>query len=286
MKKIKLSSGIFVINLFTIFVLISCKKETPFSINITNGALIANEGNYGKSNASVSYLNFANNSIVNDIFTKVNDRSLGDELQSICIDSSYVFLVVNSSNKIEVVSRKNFNEVSTIDGVGSPRYMTTRNGKGYVTCWADSSLKVLDLTSMSITKSIRLGAGPEKMLIHGNFIYVANGGMYGIDSTISVINLTSETVTNTIVVGFNPKDIKLDKNSDLWVLCYGKEVYDASNKLIDSSACELVRININSLEVEHRVTISNSEHAMILEISPDNSLLYFGGGYSFGGFIR
>jgi DNA-binding beta-propeller fold protein YncE len=161
--------------------------------------------------------------------------------------------------------------------------MTTKNGKGYVTCWGDSSLKIIDLTSMSITKSIRMGAGPEKMLMQGNFMYVTNSGMYGIDSTISVINLTTETISKTIVAGYNPEDIKLDKNSDLWVLCFGKEVYDASNKLIDSSACELVRINTDSWEVEHRVTISNSEHALILDISPDGSLLYFGGGYSFAG---
>lgn len=282
MKKSELTLGIIVVNLIALLVLSSCKKDNPFSINIIHGALIGNEGQYGKSNASVSYYNYSNNSIVNNIFTQVNNRSLGDVLQSICVDSNYAYLIVNSSNKIEVVSRTNFNEVATIEGVSLPRYMTTRNGKGYVTCWGDSSLKVIDLNSRNIVNSIRLGAGPEKMLIHDNLMFIVNSGMYGTDSTISIVNLTSETVSKTIEVGFNPKDLKLDKNSDLWVICFGKAVYDETSKLIDSSASELVRINLSSLEVKQRVTVSESKHASILDISPDGSILYFGSGYSFG----
>jgi hypothetical protein len=279
MKKIKFSAGMILISVLFLF---SCKKDNPFSIKITDGALIVNEGAYGKSNASVDYFNFADNIITNDIFTQVNGRSLGDVLQSICLDSNRAYLIVNSSNKIEVVSRNDFSEIGVIDGLGLPRYMIARNGKGYVTCWGDSSLKVLDLNSLSITKSIRLGAGPEKMLIHGNQMFVVNCGMYGTDSTISVIDLSSETLSKTIVVGYNPKDIKIDKNFDLWTICYGKEIYDNNYNLIDSSASELVKINLNSLVIVQRVVISDSKHASILDISPDGSTLYYGGGFSFG----
>jgi hypothetical protein len=96
MRKFKFSSGLFVIALNAFLIFTSCKKDNPYAINITNGALIVNEGNYLKSNASVSYLNFADNSIVNNIFTLVNNRSLGDVLQSICIDNTNAYLVVNS----------------------------------------------------------------------------------------------------------------------------------------------------------------------------------------------
>jgi hypothetical protein len=282
MKNSKLLPGINCLALLSVVFLLSCVDEAKYSININKGALIVNEGTFGKSNSSVSYYSYNENKVVNDIFSEVNGRSLGDVLQSIYIDSIYAYLIVNSSNKIEVVSRYSFSEVGVIEGVNSPRYMTICDRKGYVSCWGDSSLKVVDLHTFNITNSIKVGAGPEKMLTYRNKLFVANGGMYSTDSTISVIDLTNETVYKTIVVGYNPKDLEIDRNDDLWVICYGKEVYDDNYKLVDSSASELVRVSSTTYEVLQRITISDSKHASILDINQDRSILYFGGGFSFG----
>jgi hypothetical protein len=236
MNNLKLLVRINCLTFLSVAFLFSCEPENKSSINITKGALLVNEGTFGKSNSSVSYYSYYDDKVVNDIFTQVNDRLLGDVLQSIYLDSIYAYLVVNSSNKIEVVSRYSFSEVGVIEGVSSPRYMTICDRKGYVSCWGDSSVKVVDLRTFNITNSIKVGTGPEKILFYDNKLFVANGGMYGTDSTISIIDRTSETVFKTIVVGYNPKDIEIDKNRDIWIICYGMEVYDDNYKLVDSSA--------------------------------------------------
>jgi YVTN family beta-propeller protein len=265
-----------------LIVLTSCENDEKTSGTYSNGVFIANEGLWGASNASVSFYSYDTDTLYNNIFEKVNTRSLGDVLQSITLHRNNAYLVVNSSNKVEVVTSIDFRESGVIYSVSLPRYMAAKGDKGYISCWGDNTVKVVDLKTLQIIKSIQTGTGPNKMLIYYDYLYVANSGGYGIDSTISVIDLTGDTIISTIRVGYNPTDIKLDKNHELWVLCYGKAVYDAEWNLIDSSACELVKIDMVNYEIGQRITISENKHASILDISPDGSLIYYGGGYSFG----
>jgi hypothetical protein len=286
MKKFFSSNQPFVTVVFLLASFLSCSKEKSHSIDITKGALIANEGNFGHSDASVSYYNYEKDSVYEDIFSTVNGRALGDVLQSICINGDRTYLVVNSSNKIEVVSSKNFESAGVIKGVSMPRYMTVFDNKGYVSCWGDSSLKVIDLNSLNVTSSIHAGSGPEKMLIYQDKLFLANCGGYGTDSTLSVIDLNSGTLLHTLTVGYNPYDITIDKNHSLWVVCYGKAVYGQDYKLIDSSASELVKINPNNYTIDKRITISDTKHAMYVEVSADSNDLYFGGGFAFGAIFK
>lgn len=294
MKKSILFNSIIVICFQVVFVFSSCKKENSLQQDTSNsdsiiyftGAFIANEGDFGKSNSSVSYYSYKKDTVTEDIFTSANNRSLGDVLQSICVDGNNTYLVVNSSNKIEVVSTNNFKQIGVIDGVGLPRYMTVYNNKGFLSCWTDSSLKVIDLNNFSVINSIKVGTGPEKMIIYQNKLFVTNCGGYSTDSTLSIIDLASEKLINNVVVGYNPIDIVIDKDKYLWIVCFGKEVYDDNYKLVDSSATELVRFNPSTYLVDKRIKISDTKHASNLEISPDGSTLYFGGGFSFGAIFK
>ena len=104
-------NSIIVICFQVVFVFSSCKKENSLQQDTSNsdsiiyftGAFIANEGDFGKSNSSVSYYSYKKDTVTEDIFTSANNRSLGDVLQSICVDGNNTYLVVNSSNKIEAL---------------------------------------------------------------------------------------------------------------------------------------------------------------------------------------
>jgi hypothetical protein len=272
--------------LLATFTLTSCKKidpiETP-EVKIDKGAIILNEGNFGSGNASVSYYNPAVDTVANDIFYSVNNRNLGDVLQSAGIYNSKIYMVLNVSNKIEVANATNFEEVTTIEGFSNPRNITFFNNKAYLTQWGlgtEGQVKVIDLSNNSIIKTINVGSGPEKILSSNGNLFVANSGGYGLDSTISVIDASSDSAIPRIEVGYNPIDMEIDANGKLWVLCYGYFDWFTNTDIYPS---KLVKVNLSTMEIENEFIISQTEHASRLEISADKKTLYYGGGYDFAG---
>ncbi len=98
-------------------VLASCEKINPDEIVDTgflHGAFITNEGGYGNSNGSVSYLDQDSLIIHNNIFHQLNGRPLGDVVQSISIHENRAYIVVNNSQKVEVIDLESFTSLGLI----------------------------------------------------------------------------------------------------------------------------------------------------------------------------
>ena len=96
---------------------------------------------------------------------------------------------------------------------------------------------------LKIKDTIPCGNGPEKMILFGNNILVANSGGWGNDSTITVINTGTDKVTATWRVGMNPADLVLDKDNQLWVLCKGKVVWNTDWTIGEETSSSLVVLN-------------------------------------------
>jgi YVTN family beta-propeller protein len=133
---------------------------------------------------------------------------------------------------VEVINADDFSSVKTIsDGIESPRYfLGISSTKGYLSDWgADGvtgTVKVIDLGSFTVTKTIPTGKGANQMLLKDGKVYVANSGGFDNDNTISIIDTSTDAVTSTITVGDNPNSIQFDKDGNLWVLSAGKFVYN------------------------------------------------------------
>jgi hypothetical protein len=131
---------------FSSFVLFSsCDNNEP-KINTPlgaydNGILILNQGVFLGGNASVSFISNDFSTSENDVFTTTNPSlTLGDTAQDIGFYNDLAFIVLNVSNKIEVVNRHSFKHVASIaTGLNNPRYIAFCNGKGYVTNWGDGT---------------------------------------------------------------------------------------------------------------------------------------------------
>jgi len=157
------------------------------------------------------------------------------------------------------------------------------SAKGYVTQWGNNGeIKVIDLSSNEVSKTIDVGYGPEKMYHYSNYIFVANGGGFAKDSTIMIINTNTDAVVDTLKVGHNPKDMVIDKDLNLWVLCYGHIEYDLSWNISYESPSELYKIDLVTFNILKKFTISETSHPEHIEISPDGNNIYYGGGFSFG----
>ena len=220
-----------VLNAFCVLLIVSliasCKKNSDSGPQgkYQHGVFIVNEGGITHGNASISFYNPDSLKVSNDIFTTSNGRSLGDVAQSITnIDGKY-YIVVNNSNKIEIVE-DNFTSIGVIkDSIDQPRYLLNINSqKAYISQWGSTgkgNVAVLDLATNKVTKKIILNMGPEKMVLYNNFVYVTNYGGFTNDSIVSVIDANTDKLITNIKVGYNPSSIVLDKNNKIWVLCGG-----------------------------------------------------------------
>lgn len=267
------------------FFITSCKDDEKLSLTYDNGAFITNEGAWNNTNASVSFYDFSSGRVVNNIFTKTNRRPLGDLLQSAYVAKDTIYFVLNSSNKIEVANAIDMEEISTVEGFDSPRYITINNDEAFITQWGDGGkVKVLNTKTLSITNTISVGAGPEGILSLNNQIWVANSGAYSYDSTITVINATTKEVVQTIKLddkSYCPQQLVVDSNNDIWVLCSGFVDYYANP--ITHTPSKLIKISSSTYEVLKNLTISQDQHPVRLSISNDGNTVYFGGGYTFIG---
>ncbi|MFC2138117.1 DUF5074 domain-containing protein, partial [Bacteroidota bacterium] len=218
----------------------------------------------------------------NDVFLKTNELQLGDVVQSVSIADHNAYIVVNNSQKIEVIDIVNFKSVATIFGLSYPRYFLQVSDKiGYISNGSfEGKLFVVDLDKIEIIDSINVGFGPEVIAKSGNYAYVANSGGWSYDNTISVIDITINTVINTIEVGDNPVDIEIDLNGDLWVLCKGKVVYDINPPylVIEETASKLVQILSSDYSILNEIPIGQTGdyyNPSCLAISKDKKVIYF-----------
>ncbi|MDP1623734.1 MAG: hypothetical protein Q8M08_15515 [Bacteroidales bacterium] len=284
--KTKLNLFTWTIILFTLIV--GCKKNDDIVYNpagpFSNGAFISNEGTFGQTNASVSFYDFNGDSVRKSVFATVNKHPLGQLLQSMYLVNNKVYMVLNLSDTIAVANGYDFQEAGYITGLSSPRYMTAFNGKGYITQWGENGVvKVADLGTNTVLRTIDVGTGPEHaILINGN-ILVCNGGAYGRDSTISVIDPVIDKVVQTVVVGDNPKEMTIDKNNDVWVICYGYIKYDSAFNIILETPSKLVRLSGQTFQKTGDFIISATQHPQHIDISKDKSFIYYGGGFGYAG---
>lgn len=186
------------------------------------GIFVVNEGNFLDADGTVSHINEDNGTVTQDLFGSVNNGlALGDVVQSMTIDEDLAYIVVNNSNKMEVVNSNTFKKEYTLTGLAMPRYFTTFNGKGYLTEWVSFSapgrVSIIDLEDHSVIESITTDFGAENIIAYEEKLYVSNN----FTNTVSVIDPATEEVIKTIEVGTAPGAFVVDKNNMLWVICGG-----------------------------------------------------------------
>lgn len=240
-----------------------------------NGALILNQGGFNKGNASVSYLSDDFVTQQNNIFSLVNPTiTLGDTGQDIGLYQDLAFIVLNVSNKIEVVNRYTMAHVATIaTGLDNPRYIAFSNGKGFVTNWGDGGstsddyVAVLNLTTYAVATKIAVAEGPERIIENNNKLYVAHIGGYGYGKTISVINAANNTLSTTVNVGDVPNSLEIN-NGSLYVICGGNPSYSGSE-----TAGSLVKVNLSNNTVSSTINFPAKTHPSNLDIV-DSTVFY------------
>jgi hypothetical protein len=252
-----------------------------------HGGFVVNEGTFGSGNASVSFIDFKTDTIHNEIFYTENQRPVGDVLQTVFLHDDLAYLVVNESDKVEVVHISDFREKATITGLNGPRYMAASGNKGYISQWGEGgSVAVVDLATHEVKKIIPAGTGPEGILAIGNTIWVANGGGWAVDSTLMIIDTATDEIIHTLTVGYNPKEMVTDSREDVWALCYGHIVYNSDWSVANEFGSNLVKISAQDLLPVKEIPIGETLHPQHLDINKPQHTLYVGGGFGFSGIYK
>lgn len=239
-----------------------------------NGVLILNQGNFTRGNSSISFLSNAF-TLEDNIFETVNPGAkLGDTGQDIGLTGQFAYIVMNYSHKIEIVNRYTFLKVATIkDGLKNPRYITFYNGKGYVTNWGDGTnpnddyVAIVDLATNTVTSTIPVAEGPEKIIEENGKLYVAHSGGYNYGKTITVIKAANNTIETTIEVGDVPTSIDTE-DGNLYVLTSGKSSFSGSE-----TTGKYHVINLSNNKVTRSIDFAGLTHPANLVIE-DNKIYY------------
>jgi hypothetical protein len=260
---------IFTLLLLTATLLSSCTE--PEAIiepkgDYENGFFVLNEGNFNSGNASLTFISDDYQTIEQEVFKGVNGLGLGDVAQSVFTHEDKAYIIVNNSNKIEVVNRYTMKKITTITGseINNPRYMVAYNNKAYVSNWGvgedpdDDSLVVIDLTTDTILSTIDVGFVPNHMVVVDDKLYVEIQGWWSvtIENKVDVIDLTNDTLIKTIEVGSFPNSI----------LEYNNRVYVLSNE-------NITEINTSSDTVTKTVNFPDAVYPSNL-VNKDDNLYY------------
>ncbi len=257
---------------------VSCSSDDDSSSdgpkgNYDNGVLILNEGGFQQGNSTISFLS-KDNILQNNIFSTVNGTDLGDTGQDIGLNGEYAYIVVNNSHKIEVANRYTMEKVTAItNGLDNPRYIAFEDNRGYVTNWGDPNdtqddfVAVIDLSTNTVTATIPVAEGPERIIEENGKLYVAHKGGYSYGNTISVINAATNTVTATIAVGDVPDAIE-EQDGRLYVMSEGKAAWSGTET---GGRLTVVNLSDNSVVTTYNLAQTAHPSNMVIE---DEKLYY------------
>lgn len=229
----KIANYIFLIILLC---LVSCKREPVAPVNTNNidlknnFSLIFCEGNYGLSNASISYFNLESGEVNNQFFEQINGYQIGDVLNDALLYKDFLYVVVSTSKTIYKISLKNGQVAQKLNFTGNnlPRKIVLYDDSTcFVTDAYSNSVFEINTSGMSIKRQIKVGVQPEGIGIYNNYLFTVNSGWGDINknapdaSTISIIDLFSNQELNKIKTKNNPVELLVDSiNKFLYVVYY------------------------------------------------------------------
>ena len=258
------------------------EREAGPSVPGSPGVYVLSEGQFGKGDGTVSAYGISSKALLTDAFGTINNGSaLGDVVQDMGVAGSQGYICVNGSSKVEVVSVPDFRSVATIRRIPQPRYFAAISAtRGYVTAWRGpytnylpGKVMVLNLSTNTVIDSITVGRCPEQLTAANGLLYVPNS----YDNTVSIIDPTVNKVTATVTVGDGPRNVVADQGGNIWALCSGFTVYDASPpyNVISSTPASLVRFAPASSTTLLTLPFTGGSPRQ-LRTSPDKTQLYYG----------
>ncbi|MBQ7623603.1 MAG: hypothetical protein IJS66_07695 [Bacteroidales bacterium] len=251
---------------------------------------VLNEGGMGSNNSSLDFLRSSNGNYVTGAFRKMNPDAgagLGDVGNDIALAGDELWMVINNSGIVEVVSAENETEIAAIK-IPTPRNIAFDDNYAYVSSWAGAYAngaydenyiyKVTDyynpkgcvyrinLKTKKVEGSVEVGYQPEGLACYGEKLFVANSGGiacqlppdYSYDNTVSIIDTGSFKLAGTQEVEVNLKNVWSDGAGTIFVSTLGN-YYDIHSGVFAMPAgdpSKVSRVGTGSAFIEDLLHVS------------------------------
>ena len=229
--------SIFAVTLFLVVAMIAGCQSNPTgpsgsTPSAPTGVYVVNEGNFQRGNASLTFYMPDSNKAYQNVFTLANGRDLGDTGNDIAIYGGKAYIVVNGSQKVEVISTADNKSVGTLQlqGQRSPYdIVILSDAKAYLTNVYDSSITAFNPSTLQIVfDRIKVGANPQGIASANGKIYVCNSG-FGYDNSVTVLNAGTGTLIKTVYLDASPSEVGVGPNNEVVVKCDGRSDYSNPN---------------------------------------------------------
>lgn len=185
---------------------------------IESGAYILNEGNFQWGNARLDYVNLNTGEISKDVFKRINNRVLGDVLQSAIYVKGNIWLVVNNSGKIEVINPKDCQSIRTINGLQSPRYaLPVSEDWVWVSDLYANGIHIVSSGDLEKKGFIPLPGWTEQMHLHTSGVWVTNVR----SQYVYLLDPGLNQLVDSVDVGLGNQNIVEDLAGNIWILSSG-----------------------------------------------------------------
>jgi DNA-binding beta-propeller fold protein YncE len=274
--------------LFLGLVLAGCEPNEPTeppAADFATGVYVCNEGIYSQTSGTISHYNPDTKQLRAGgcLFRSVNSRDLGNVVQSMQFWNDKAYIVVNNSNKIEVVNAENWQESAQITGLQQPRYILPVDEHIlYVSQWGNDGLtgeiKVIQIPENQIIASIPTYKGAELMFLHNSQAWISHTGGYDYDNRLAILNTNSHTLAHTINLPADvPNSIAKDAQNHLWVSCMGKTIYSNFPEIdsASSTASALICIDPDTRQILRHIRLDIGGSARHLQSDASGNTLFY-----------
>ena len=228
-------------------------ESSADGIDLSDYVIIACEGGFTRGNASIDLYNPSNGDLLPNAFADQAGYALGDILQDIYWTNNDLILVVNNSQKIEILDPNTLTPRRTIAGFTSPRYAHVNDeGEIYVSDLFSRQFIRTEPQSGCIDAAVDLYGWTEYIFPYRtNGIAVLHRSVYGQGSPISEVLLLSKDLELRDNIALPEDPIQMVEGSEdhlFYVLCLGNASIDVAGQivevnLLDKTTREIIRFN-------------------------------------------
>jgi DNA-binding beta-propeller fold protein YncE len=152
--------------------------------------------------------------------------ALGGLVQSATFHDGRIYVVVTTSNRVDVFDAGSLTRVAQIS-VAAPRYMAfVSDSKAYVTSQfydfggsvRPDLVTVVNPETGATLDTVQVGGNAEGLAIVGSRAYVTTGGFSDTERVV-VLDTATDDVVDTIEVGCSPRLALPDAEGDVFIVC-------------------------------------------------------------------
>ena len=174
------------------------------------------EGNFMWGNAKLDVIttDTTGTRIWNNAYESVNNKPIGDVLQSALVAGDNLFLSVNNSGKVLGLNAQSLKQTKSNTTLKSPRNLMLVGDKLWVTDLYANKISVLDTANLKTVKEISVPGWTESMVWWGGYVAVA-----AYKGEVLLVDPATQTVAQTLQVDSGALHLAVDAAMQLWVGC-------------------------------------------------------------------